>query len=471
MSAVRDDRPGAPPAGDRPGPAPSAAAEAVSYRRILRIALPMVLSTATGIGSQLVVTGLIGRIGSDALYVRSVYTPIAYLFLAVTTGLGVTVQVCTAQAVGRGTPALVRRHLGSIARVGTAVLVALGGLLVLLAGPLGEAVEIEPGRSGTFHVFLAAMAGAAVLGMLGELTSSVLRGMGRTGTAAAVTALYVALNLGSIVVAGPVLGGGLMVVPCAAGAAGLVELLLGLAVLARAGIVGRAAGRAGWMPGTPGILLRVGLPVGASSIVLAVVNLLLLRIVAPFGPDVVAGFTVGSTVQTAVIVPAVGFGSAVSVLMNHQLSGGRPAAARTVFRRGLLLAAAGYALVTVVMLAAGGPLAGLLSGDPAVAHQARHFLAVVGPVFGCTGVMLCVLTVMEQVGRGLLAVLLNAGYFAAVLVIGWSVVHARHDVTALYWTMAVAAAASLVTGLPAASRAALRPRLVAHGPETTEEPT
>ncbi|WNI18958.1 MATE family efflux transporter [Actinacidiphila sp. ITFR-21] len=450
--------------------APPAAPDgsAVSYRRILRMALPMVLSTATGIGSQVVVTGLIGRIGGDALYVRSVYTPIAYLFLAVTTGLAVTLQVCVAQAWGRGEPSLISRHLGSVARAGTVVFVLLGALLVALSGPLGDAVEIARDRSGTFHTFLAAMAGAALLGMLGELTSSVLRGLGRTGVAAVITALYVALNLGIIIVAGPVLGGGLMVVPFAAGAAGLVEIALGTVVLARAGVLTPGTLR-GWLPQTPRTLLRIGLPVGASSVVLAVVNLVLLRIVAPAGQQAVAGFTVGYTVQTAVIVPAIGLGSAVSVLMNQNLAGGGLAEARTVFRRGLLLAAAGYALVTVVMLVAGGPLADLLSGDPAVAHQARHFLAIVGPVFGCTGLMLTVLTVMEQVGHGLLAVILNSSYFAAILVVGWIAVHVRHDVTALYWTMAIAAAASLITGLPAASRAALRPRVLPRGPEPVQE--
>jgi Na+-driven multidrug efflux pump len=435
----------------------------VSYRRITRVSLPMVLSTATGIASQAVAIGLIGRIGGPALYVRSVYTPVAYLFLAATTGLAVTLQVAVAQACGRGEKEELGPYLGSVARAGTAVFAVVGGVLIALAGLLADAVEVTPHQRGTFHVFLAAMTAASLLAMLGELCSAVLRGLGRTGTAAIITACYVGLNLGTIAVGGLVLHGGLMVVPLAAGASGAVEIALALGALARAGLLSPRRLTA-WRPRIPGMMLRIGLPVSASSLVLAVVNLLLLRIVAPAGQHAVAGFNVGYTIQTAVIVPAIGLGSAVAVLMNQSLAAGGLPASRTVFRRGLALAAAGYATVTVAVLLAGGPLATLMSGDPAVAAQARHFVTVVGPTFGCTGLILTVLTVLEQVGHGVLAVALNASYFASILTIGWLTTHAQHDVTALYWTMAIAAGSSILTGLPIAARAALHPRVLERGP-------
>ncbi|MFC8696288.1 hypothetical protein ACFUAD_13505, partial [Streptomyces parvus] len=64
-----------------------------SYRRILGVGTPMVLSSAAVMAAQLGVTALIGAMGPSALYVRSVYMPVSYLFIAVTTGLAVTLQV------------------------------------------------------------------------------------------------------------------------------------------------------------------------------------------------------------------------------------------------------------------------------------------------------------------------------------------------------------------------------------------
>jgi Na+-driven multidrug efflux pump len=435
----------------------------VSYARIVRVAAPMMLSTLTGVGSQLVVMALIGRMGESALYVRSVYAPIAYLFLAATTGLSVTLQVAVAQAHGRGQDASISGQAGSVARAGVVLYLLLGGALVAGAGLLGDAVRIAPGHSAEFHEFLLAMAGATLVGMLGELSSSVLRGLGRTGVAAIITASYVALYLAIIGVVGVVLHGGLMAVPLAAALAGVVEVIAGLFLLIRGGVV-RPAGLAGWQPRIPRQLVAIGLPVCTTLIVLCVVNLVLLRIVAPGGQFAVAGFTIGYTVQSAVITPAIGLGSAIGILMNHHVAAGSVRAARSVFRRGMLLGACTYLVAGILAPVLGGPLSGLLSGNPEIAAQARHFLDVVGPSFACTGVILTALTVLEQVGYAAFATKLNAGYFAVILAVGWIAADATHRIDGLYWTLAIGPVCSLATGLPWAWRAALKPRAPHHEP-------
>jgi Na+-driven multidrug efflux pump len=431
----------------------------VGYARIIRISAPMVASTGAIIGAQLVVIGLIGRIGGAALYVRSLYTPVAFLFLAVTTGLAVTLQVATAQCHGRGADNQIGRYLGSVVRIGSVLYVLLGVTLISSAGTLATVLRVATDRRGTFHEFLAAMAGAALLGMLGELCASVLRGLGRTGTAALVTATYVCCFLSAVIIGGLVLHGGLMAVALGAALAGLAELGVGLTILTRSGVVGPRAFTT-WRPGVPRLIAAIGLPVGSTYIVLCVVNLLLLRIIAPAGQHEVAGFSVGYMLQTVVIVPAIGLGSAVSVLMNQSVAAGFLPSARTAFRRGMFLAAGGYAVVTVVIVVAGGRLADLISGNPAVAAQAREFISVVGPTFGCMALVLTALTVLEQVGYGSLAAFMNASYFAAILAIGWLLVARTGHVSDLYSTMMIAALCSLITALPLVCAVALRPRLI-----------
>jgi Na+-driven multidrug efflux pump len=431
----------------------------VGYARIVRISAPMVASTGAIIGAQLVVIGLIGRIGGAALYVRSLYTPVAFLFLAVTTGLAVTLQVATAQCHGRGQDTQIGRYLGSVVRVGSCLYLLLGVALITSTGTLATVLRMTPDRRGTFHEFLAAMAGAALLGMLGELCAAVLRGLGRTGTAALVTATYVCCFLGAVVVGGLVLRGGLMAVALGAALAGLAELCVGLTILTRSGVVGLRA-LTTWRRGVPRLIAAIGLPVGSTYIVLCVVNLLLLRIIAPAGQHAVAGFSVGYMLQTVVVVPAIGLGSAVSVLMNQSVAAGFTPAARTAFRRGMFLAAGGYAVVTVVIVVVGGRLANLISGNPAVAAQAREFISVVGPTFGVMALVLTALTVLEQVGYGAVAAFMNASYFAAIVTIGWLwVAHTGH-VSDLYKTMMIAALCSLITALPLVCVVALRPRLL-----------
>ncbi|MER5439010.1 MATE family efflux transporter [Streptomyces sp. NPDC002790] len=440
-----------------------------SHTRIARISLPMALSNAIGTASQLVVTGLIGRLGEDELYIRSVYTPIAFLVLALTTGLAVTLQVVVAQAFGRGDKDQVPRYMGSVARSGIVLFLALGALLIVLSGVLADAVQVVPGQRGEFRLFLAAMVGASVLGMLGEICSAALRGLGRGGVAAITTGLYVGLNIAAVAVGGLVLDGGLMAVPLAAALAGAVEVVICLAVLVRAGLV-RLPALTGWRPETPVMLRQIGAPVAASFLVLVVVNFVLLRIVAPAGQLAVAGFSVGYMVQTAIVVPAVGFASGVAVLMNQALAAGRSETVRLIFRRGMVLGLIGYAVLTVLVLSLADPLTNLLAGSPDVAEQARRFVDIVGVTFGCTGMMLIVLTVMEQVGHARLAMIFNAGYFALIVTVGWALVGTTDDVSRLYWTMATGALLSLLVGVPYASRFALRPKSL-HPEHAEPEPT
>jgi Na+-driven multidrug efflux pump len=215
-----------------------------------------------------------------------------------------------------------------------------------------------------------------------------------------------------------------------------------------------------WRRGMPRLIAAIGLPVGSTYIVLCVVNLLLLRIIAPAGPYTVAGFSVGYMLETAIVVPAVGLGSAVSVLMNQSVAAGFTSAARTAFRRGMFLAGGGYAVVTVVVVVAGSHLADLMSGTPAIAAQAREFVSVVGPVFGIMALVLTALTVLEQVGYGSVAAFMNASYFAVIVTVGWLAVARTGHIPDLYKTMMIAALCSLITALPLVCAVALRPRLL-----------
>jgi Na+-driven multidrug efflux pump len=150
----------------------------------------------------------------------------------------------------------------------------------------------------------------------------------------------------------------------------------------------------------------------------------------------------------------------VAVLMNQSVAAGSVLAARAVFRRGMYLAAGGYAVVTVVVVIVGGQVASLMSGNPAVAAQAREFVSVVGPAFGCMGLGLTALTVLEQVGYGALAAGLNASYFATIVTVGWLLVAHTGRVSDLYATMLLAALCGVIIGLPVYFAAAMRPRVL-----------
>ncbi|MGQ0838595.1 MATE family efflux transporter [Actinokineospora sp.] len=412
-------------------------------RRMVGLAAPFAVSNVIGLGAQLVVIGMVGRIGDDALYLRSVYMPAAFLFLAVQVGLGATTQVATARCVGRGDRDAIAGNLGSLARIGLLAYAAVGALLVAAAS--GPVLGVTPEHRVELALFVLAMAAAGLFALAGELCAATLRGMGVGSAAIVLTSIFAAINIAVVAALGFGVRTGLSAVPVGLAVAGAANLVIGLVMLHRKGIVGR------WAPWRPDMLTLVrviGLPVGGSYLVLFVVNTVMLRIVASDGEYAVAGFASGYLLQTAVIVPGIGFGSAIAVLMNQQRAAGEAALAMATYRRGVVLVVGCYAVVTAALVIAGRRLAEPLSANPEIVAEAARYLAVVGPTFGATAVVLAVTTVLEHTGRGPIALGATIGYFALIVAIGAWAVAATGDVTALYRTIAVAAAISAITAPP-----------------------
>jgi hypothetical protein len=78
-----------------------------------------------------------------------------------------------------------------------------------------------------------------------------------------------------------------------------------------------------------------------------------------------------------------------------------------------------------------------VTGSPVIAEQVQRYLGIVLPTIALMGLVLVAVTVLEQLGAGLAAVLLNLGYFGAVLVIGGLLARQHHDFSQVYWTIAI----------------------------------
>ncbi|WP_168712726.1 MATE family efflux transporter [Streptomyces sp. A0958] len=424
-------------------------------RAIARFAAPLVTGSLVGQGVQFLVVTVLGSLGGSALYLRAVYVPVAFLFLAVNTGLGITLQVLTARRTGAAQPGAVPALLGSVARIGLLVYVVLGAAVVLGAGPLAALMAVPEAQRPAFTGFLTVMTLVSPLGMTGELGAAVLRGVGATGRSLLITAASAAVTLTCLtaLTQGPYAS--VHALPWSLALGGAVETAAALLLLRRRGpfplrdIARRE-------PGTLRPVMGIGMPVAASVALLFVVEFLLLRVVAPFGEAAVAGFSLAYTVQAVFIVPAMSYASSVAILVNQRRAAGHPAQARAVMRRGAGLIGACYGGLTLLLTVAGPGAVGALPLDGATEAEAVRFMTLVGPTFGCTGLALVALGVMEQTGRGPVAIAMNTLHFGCVLGIGaWA---ARHEgsTDGLYAVLAVGAVIGALFSWPVAWRLVYR---------------
>ncbi|WP_313662712.1 MATE family efflux transporter [Cellulosimicrobium cellulans] len=523
-----------------PVPPPPAAGPTVGAlrRRVVRLAAPICAALVVGALAQLVIAALLGHMGDDALYVRSLFIPVTFLVLAVQEGLDVSTQVGFARLHGSraratedgvaeddgvtavptsATTALLGRFVGG----GAAVLGGVALLVVLAAPALADVLSVPAPLVAEFVAFARWTVVASVLSVPTAVAAAALRGWARTGASATVALLVAGLQVLVVWLVGLVGGFGALAVPVAITGSTLVGAAVAWALLVRAHLLPRpghvpgmrrllalrhhpapqrlaAAWRralralpaGSWTTPTPpspsttppppppstapaaepttsdvppggavvervdvrGLLLGVGLPVGLSYLLLTVTNLVMVWVLGPSGTDVVAGFGGAATVQTLVIVPAIGLAAAVSIVMNQQWGAGELGLLPRTLRAGTVVVAGVYVVVGALVLLTAPVVAGQLSADPDVAAQAALYLRVVGPSYAGVGLVLFLLTLLEQLGYGRVAVTLNVLYHAVSLGVGGILARAGGGPTALYTTIAVMNVVGLVVMVPVAVR-------------------
>ncbi|HEY6312474.1 MAG TPA: MATE family efflux transporter [Streptosporangiaceae bacterium] len=383
------------------------------------------------------VIALMGRMGDQALYIRSAYLPIAFLFLGFSSAFDISSQVSASVNCGRDRPQDVPVIALSMARVWI-----LGGaavcLLILLGAPgLASLLHVTPAVRGEFVAFVrwTSLAELTVIGPV--LCAASLRGFGYAREAAAVTLTSAAVYLGGVALLGLGTGMGAFSVPVSAVASDAVGLFIGLVLGRRRGLL--RPDRLRWEGQAVGHLIRVGIPVALSFFVIATYDLVICWVLAPFGASSVAGFSTAFTVQGLVITPGIVLGSATAIVMNQQRgAGGLHAQLSRTLSAGFQVATPLYVALSVLTWLGAGPIGHVITNNPAIASDATDYLSLVGLTFLIQGPVLLALTVMEQTGGGFLAVALNIIYFLAIAVIGGTLARSMGSTGDLYRTIAIA---------------------------------
>lgn len=432
-------------------------------RRIAGLALPLCLALFIDAATQFVIVALLGHMGSDALYLRSIYLPFAFLILAVQEGFGIATQVLFARLHGRGRPEWGPEALVRIVLVGLLTLTALA-IAIGFSGPaLAGLLQVPPEQLGNFRSFTWLMAGAAITTVPTTVTIAALRGWGRPAWSLVLSLAFTSVQTLGVWLVGMLLGGGVMVLPLFVLAAGLVGGLLTPVLLRRGGLVPQPRELAVALGGlvrrrvdhgseprrlVRSLLLGVGIPVGLSYVLLMFANLATLLVLTPFGANVQTAFGAAATTQTLVIVPAIGFASATAVVMNQQIGAARQKELPVAFRAASTMITGGYLVVGLLLFLLTPILVQMLAGGDAVRVELELYLGIVAPSLAGLGVVLFLVTLLEQLGAGILAVALNLLYYASSLGLGGFLAHASGRPETLYVVLALSNVLGMLVVFP-----------------------
>jgi Na+-driven multidrug efflux pump len=405
------------------------------WRTISGLAVPLFVAEFLSFAVQLGIMAILGRMGGDAIYIRSLYQPVSLVILAVTVGFAISNQVAAAIGKGAGRPRDVMANAASLARVWLGLGAALYLVLIIATPLLTGLFQVDAEQRDTFVSFLRWTSAAGLLTMGADLCASSLRGYGYVRHATLLVVCTASVRIGLVAGLGLGTDVGIAAVPIAEATAGVAGLAMGLVLLRRTELWHPPAALV-WRREVLTDLRRIGVPIAMTFLVISAYNLAVIGVLGNYGPDAVAGFTVVSTMQNIVLLPGMVLGMAAAITINQQRGSGDWPRIHGSMRGGIEVTVMAYVVIALLVWSVHDPLAQLISGDAGVAAAAGSYLGAVALTYAVQGPVIMSLAVMEQTGGGLRAIVLNAIYFGLIVAVSTVATHATGSVDSFYASVA-----------------------------------
>ena len=350
--------------------------------------------------ARLVEAVYLGWIGTEALAALGFAFPVTITLFAFAGG------------IGTGASSVIARSVGSGDGERAAVLVTHAQLLVLVVGSVigllgfwyAEIVITALGATGEVREMAADYLTVYMLGfplfMLSMVGSTLLRATGRAASPGIVMTTGSVLQMAF----GPVLIFGWLGLP-ALGIAGaawayvlsrVFSVSIYLALLVRARMIRRSM-KGFWQ--SFAAIVHVGGPATASGLIQPVSMLIITRLLAAHGHEVVAGYNVAMRVETMVHMVLWGVSSSVGPFVGQNWGAGQFQRARQALSLSNRFCLA-WGLVTFVVLFLGGDyFVRLIDDNETVGAVARMFFLIVPLSIGFMGVMQVASTCFNALGR------------------------------------------------------------------------
>lgn len=351
---------------------------------IVAFALPML---AGNVFQQLYTTVdgiVVGRfVGTYALAAVGASFPIIFLMVSLVMGITMGSSVMVAQFFGAGDQERLKKTIDTTAVFLLAAAVAVTVAGIMCSDMILRAIRVPPEVFPQAHAYLTVMFAGMVFMFGYNAISAILRGLGDSKTPLYFLIVATVANIALDVVFVVGFGWGIRGVAWAT----LLSQALAFGIGARYMIRAERS----FLNVNPRALLvdrkvfatmlRIGLPSGVQQSLVSLGFIALTRIVAPFGAEVMAGFTAASRLDSFAAMPAMNLSMALSMFVGQNLGAGKPQRVRRGYVSTLALAGALSGLTTLVMVAWGRPLIGLFTADPEVIIHGRQYLVIVSSFY------------------------------------------------------------------------------------------
>ncbi|MCY3811224.1 MAG: MATE family efflux transporter [Gammaproteobacteria bacterium] len=395
VSAAETDRPS-----KRPGIRYAGFTEGSVGRHLVRLGSYMAMGSLSMNFARFAEAIYLGFVGTEALAAMGFAFPITIFLFAFAGGIGTGASSVIARAYGAGDRAQAAR------------LVTHAELLVLIigvvAGAFGlffaENVVALLGAQGDVRTMAAEYLSVYMLGfplfMLSMVGSTLLRATGSAASPGVVmtTGSAIQIGLGPLLIFGwlgfPELG--IAGAAWAYVASRVFSVALYIVILVRVRMVSWSLedlGKSWWA------ILHVGGPATASGLIMPVSMLVITRLLAGHGHEVVAGYTVASRVETMVHMVLWSASSSISPFVGQNWGARNYARVRRAMRLANWFCLAWGVVTFVVLAIAGDAVVRLIDPNETVREVAAMFFLIIPLSIGFMGVMQVATSCFNALGQ------------------------------------------------------------------------
>ncbi len=351
-------------------------------RGILRLAVPMLVSSLLQNAQSLIDLYWIGRLGADAVAALAIGGTVLMMLFPLVMGMAVGTVAIISRRIGEGDANGTSYAAGQSLSVAMVLGLGAGWVgwlfadrLPLLLGATPEvavlaAEYLEVLFLGSFTVFVLFIGGHSIFQAAGNTMIPMVLMLAANG---------INLVLDPILIYG-LYGAPAMGVRGAAVATVIAQTLaaVGALVLLRRGAGGIRLHLRHMLP-RPAIamnILRIGLPGSGQMLARSLMALVLMRIAATAGTDAIAAFGAGTRLQQLILMPAFALGNAAATLVGQNLGAGHPDRAARGAWIATWMDVALMAVFGVLLAGFAPPLMGIFTDDAKVITIGSDFLRI-----------------------------------------------------------------------------------------------
>ena len=353
---------------------------------LVMLSVPMVLEMAMESLFAVVDVFFVSRVSADAVATVGVTESMLTIVYTVALGLGIGATAVVARRIGEKDDEGAAQAAAQSIALGAIVSLAIGAIGFLYAEPLMRAMGATPSMIGTSLGYTRVMfAGNATVTLL-FLINAIFRGAGDPAIAMRMLWIANAINI----VLDPVFIFGFGPVPAmgVTGAAVATNIGRGTAVVAQLWMLSSGRGRVHLrrrhvelVPGVMWNVCRLS-GVGFLQVLIDTSSYIgLVRVIATFGSDVLAGYTIGIRTVIFAILPAWGLSNAAATMVGQALGAKNPDRAEaSVWTAGKYNAVV-LGLISVIFIVFAPQIVDIFTNDSRVAPYATSCLRIVSTGF------------------------------------------------------------------------------------------